>query len=1156
MINNQDHLKEDWSIETNKCKNCDNTSNNTKSLKRHIRKVQNIDYENDLCEKYLNPIGYLAWGSPRKYLKRFNCINLLPMNSLNICDICNMKVSNECELKEHVKYFFSGVPKLLNILYSCEICKTNFYARYTYGNRNQRGLKIASWNKGGGYLHNKMHEIEKIVEDIQPHILGITEANRFKSHIEKNINIEGYDVYTAKTMDNPNLNVSRVIVYKHKSVVSKLREDLMDDNISSIWMELGFPNKRKILVCNVYREWQYLNQPDDLSKSIPAQLQRWDLFLNQWQRALATGKEVHVIGDINIDHLKWTQQNVNHNDQTYRLRDLIDALFTRIFPLGITQCVKVATRVWPGLEDSGLDHYYTNKPEKLSDIQVQHRAASDHKLIFGVRYTKNIVNNIRYVKKRIYKKFDPVNFVNEVKKIKWWSLYTTEDVNSAVHIFSSKLNEILDRVAPIKTIQIRTNYSPWLSDETKTLMAERNNAQKIASITQTPEDWKKFKSLRNQVNNRLKNEKYCWKKNKLENCNNDSGKLWKNIMGWLKWSSSGSPTKLFYEGKLENKPGNIANIMNNFFINKVKNILKNIPAPVIDPLETLRKLMANRTCQFKLNTVHPDEILDIINSLKNSKSCGLDNIDTYVIKLVKYEILPAITHIVNLSIHTSTFPALYKTAKVIPLLKKGDPLDPKNYRPVAILPIVSKIIERVIFLQTIKYMNENGLLHPNHHGFRPYHSTTTALIQMYDSWIEAVDRGEYTGVCMLDMSAAFDVVSHCLLLQKMALYGFNNNAVKWIESYLQDREQCVYIDGCLSKCLKVETGVPQGSILGPLCYIIFTGDLPEIIHQHGGSDVPQQQQQQQQVHVEYNMHCDDCGGICCYADDSTYSTSSPDQNELTAKLTDKYNLIANYMTSNKLKLNDNKTHLLVMTTSKMRQNRNINVHIITPTEVVEPTSCETLLGNVIHEGLKWCQYILHGNPKPDGSGQKSLINQLNTRLNGLKLICKVASFKTRLMVANGIFMSKLIYVIPLWAGCEKYLINALQIIQNSAARAVTKCNRYTSVKSLLSQCGWMSVYQLGIYHSIVLTYKIIQDRNPIYFNEKLSTSFPYRTRKGKARAINIGPQNKLSLTDNSFRWRASRLWNKLPPDIRTIPKLPQFKSKLKKWILENIDIHP
>ena len=162
------------------------------------------------------------------------------------------------------------------------------------------------------------------------------------------------------------------------------------------------------------------------------------------------------------------------------------------------------------------------------------------------------------------------------------------------------------------------------------------------------------------------------------------------------------------------------------------------------------------------------------------------------------------------------------------------------------------------------------------------------------------------------------------------------------------------------------------------------------------------------------------------------------------------------------------------------------------------------------------------------------------------------------MVANGMFMSKLIYVIPLWAGCEKYLINALQIVQNNAARAVTKCNRYTPIKTLLSQCGWMSVYQLGIYHSIIMTYKIIQDKNPAYFQDKFSTHFPYRTRIAKNNAIHISSdfENELKLADNSFRWRASALWNKLPPDMRIIPKLPKFKRKLKKWIFQNIDIHP
>ena len=246
-----------------------------------------------------------------------------------------------------------------------------------------------------------------------------------------------------------------------------------------------------------------------------------------------------------------------------------------------------------------------------------------------------------------------------------------------------------------------------------------------------------MKTLKNyKVTRSLRNDKYKWQKNKLETCNNDSGKLWKNIRGWLNWSSSGSPTKLYHAGQIVTSPSKLANIMNQFFIGKIENIRMELPTPTGDPLSTLKTKMQDRTSVFSLSCIHPETVKQIILSLKNSKSSGVDNIDTHIIKLIVDDALPAITHIVNLSIEQLRFPTLYKRAKVIPLLKKGDPLDPKNYRPVAILCILSKIIERAIFIQIVDYMNKNQYFHPNHHGFRAHHSTTTAMIQMYDSWVQ------------------------------------------------------------------------------------------------------------------------------------------------------------------------------------------------------------------------------------------------------------------------------------------------------------------------------------------------------------------------------------------------------------------------------------
>ena len=147
----------------------------------------------------------------------------------------------------------------------------------------------------------------------------------------------------------------------------------------------------------------------------------------------------------------------------------------------------------------------------------------------------------------------------------------------------------------------------------------------------------------------------------------------------------------------------------------------------------------------------------------------------------------------NLSILTRKFPTAWKKSKVIPLYKRGDLLDPKNYRPVAIVPILSKVLEKAIFIQMITYLDENNLLHPNHHAYRANHNTTTALIQMYDTWREAVEAGTLAGVGFLDMSAAFDVVDHSLLLQKLALYGFQDDMLGWVYSYLSDRFQCAIL---------------------------------------------------------------------------------------------------------------------------------------------------------------------------------------------------------------------------------------------------------------------------------------------------------------------------------------------------------------------------
>ena len=543
--------------------------------------------------------------------------------------------------------------------------------------------------------------------------------------------------------------------------------------------------------------------------------------------------------------------------------------------------------------------------------------------------------------------------------------------------------------------------------------------------------------------------------------------------------------------------------------------------------------------------VLPDQVKKIISSLNSSSAFGLDQIDTSIIKLIKTEILPAVTHVINLSISTRKFPTAWKKSKVVPLHKKEDPLNPKNYRPVAIVPILSKILERVIFNQVIEYLNTNNLLHPSHHAYRAEHNTTTALIQMYDGWLQAVESGELAGVCMLDMSAAFDLVDHDLLIQKLGLYGFDESILGWTQSYLSGRSQCVVIEGCLSKLLPVNTGVPQGSILGPLLYTIFTNELPEVIHDH--SEQPEVQANQGgQEWPAYHLGDDEAGSICCYADDTTLTCTESRPAALSNKLTEQYKVIAEYMRNNKLKLNDEKTHLLVMDTgqSRVRAQAAKQVEIRTPAGTIRPSSREKLLGCWIEENLKWSEHIR--------DNKENLVRSLSTRLGAMKKISKVANFKNRKMLANGIFMSKLSYLIALWGGCGIVLRRSLQIIQNKVARAVTKLDWTTSPAVLLGQVGWLSVNQLIFYHSVLQIFKVNKSQTPKYLDNMFSWNYSYNTRQAEGGLIRLVGKPKLDITRNSFRWRAANQFNQLPADIRKCQTLACFKTKAKTWIKENV----
>ena len=577
----------------------------------------------------------------------------------------------------------------------------NFWGRYINGNRN-KGLKLCHWNIGGGFLKNKTEELNTVVADYSPHILGISEASFWSTHDPEDVQIPNYKIYFANTLKNPDLNVSRVAVFVHDDVLVTVRDDLMSTEVSSVWLEVGFPKQKKFLISHVYREWQYLGQNHQESHTVLEQLRRWDLFLQQWESAISENSEIHVQGDFNLNFLDFSKVDcLPSNTQSYRLKSLIQALKDRVVPNGFCQLINDVTRIWPGAPSTLLDHHWTNQEEKVSYHHAYYQGASDHKMIYTVRRTKKVISKPRIIKKRSFKNFDPQAFIDAVRSTPWLDVYLCNNLDTAVNLVATKLNMILDIMAPVKVIQVRSCYAPWMSSKTKEEIKKRKIAQQKAAESQNIEDWEEFKKLRNSINKTIKSEKKQWQSKKLETFGNDTRSIWKNVKNWLGWSSGGPPTKLVDNGKVYTKPKDISSILNNFFVTKVRKLRQNIPPSPGDPLALLRRLMKNQKCTMRLKSVHPDQVHKIISNLKSSSSSGLDSVDSRIIKLAKNQLVPVITHLVNLSITQTRFPSPWKVSKVIPIHKKDEVIHPKNYRPVSLLPVLSKVLERAVYEQVI-----------------------------------------------------------------------------------------------------------------------------------------------------------------------------------------------------------------------------------------------------------------------------------------------------------------------------------------------------------------------------------------------------------------------------------------------------------------------
>ena len=989
----------------------------------------------------------------------------------------------------------------------------NFHARYVNGNiiSNPKGLKMCHINIRS--LKNKIGEVKKLIADHKPHILGCSESElKISGQIEQlsSLKIPGYTLLLPQSWDLH--GYARVVVYVKKSLNFERINELEDEHLQTIWIKCGFKNTKPGFVCNGYREYT-----SNIGASINHQSEKLGVFLDQWESAINYSNpdepnDVFILCDMNLDCYldRW-------KDPIYRLYYLSQKVLRFCNVNNMDQLVNGVTRaqynaVTQRTHLSCLDHIYTNVSHKCSLPQIDSFGDSDHDLIGFVRFSKPSIEVSRTIRQRSYKMFEKEQFLSDLAEIDWSDVLCCPDVETATEIFTNKFRAILDYHAPWIVFQKRKWHKPWISEQTINLMKERDMLKRVAinlsqqncSLEPSQEEinaWNQFKSLRNKINNLKKNEVYKYKKQVLANCDGDSKQTWNSIKGFMDWKGPESPHQLVVDNKVYKKAGEVANLLNEFFINKVKCLRDKFQCQNVN-LEGCQKAMNSKRCSLSLSFVSVFQVKKVLRNLKSSKAVAIDGLDSFSLKISAEIIAAPIHHLISLSLMQQKVPSLWKLAKVLPLHKKGDILERKNYRPVSILSPVSKVLERIVYDQLYSYFSVNKIFHQNVMGYRRHRSTVTATLQMYDRWVRGAGQGKLSGVVLLDLSAAFDLVNPFILSKKLSVYGLNQDFITWITCYLSNRKQAVWVDYLLSDWLDVDIGVPQGSILGPLLFIIFANDLP------------------------FLLKC----GLDQYADDCTLTSVQKSVAEINSELGGDCRIVGDWMQNNQLCLNVDKTHLMLCGTSQrlVQVNRVEKIDVSMDGRQLTETNggSEKILGIHMQANLKWIKHC------------QDLQTRLKARLGGLCKVRNILTLQKRKVVAQSIFQSTLTYCIALWGGASKGAIEDLQVLQNRAAQFVLCVDQRASRCEMYKRLGWMTVHQLVVFHRIFTVYRIRQTGEPEYLAESLLHE--------NVRGNIVIPNTGLTLVKKSFLFNGAEAWNQVPANIRQIESTGSFKKELKK----------
>ena len=967
----------------------------------------------------------------------------------------------------------------------------------------QRGFHMLHVNINS--LLPKIDELRAIAESTKVALIGITESKLDSSVTDSEISIDRYDVLR---LDRNRHGGGVACFIRHDIQYNILKP--VTNKIEVILVDIFFPNSKPFKVGVCYRP--------------PNQLDFLELLNIELENINIDVTEIYLLGDFNIN-VFYNAKNILRNvNKTLTLQNCPNILkqYREFCNLSnLKQLIESPTRITCSTTTL-LDHVLTNCEEKISQSGVIDIGLSDHQMIFCTRkHTRPKSNTHSVVKYRSFKNYSKEQFKNHLVDINFPNYEAYTDIDLAYNDFYNKLMPLIDTLAPIKESRIKSDSQPWFDCEIAEKISIRDKLLKKYKKSRLHIDNDLYKSAKNDVQILIKNKKKSYFQDKLEENVGKPKKLWKILtsMGLNKKIPSSSNICLEFNNKKTFDCKTNAEIFKGFFSNLATDLLSMLPIPpgrfnIQSVIEYYKSKNIGASC-FNFNSIDESLIQKHLENTKITKASGIDNMLGIFLKDGAEFICKPLTQICNLSIKLSTFPQNFKIAKLKPLYKKGSKTEPKNYRPISLLPLLSKIIEKIIHDQTKTFLDKHNILYKYQSGFRTNFSTNTCLAYLNDKISTGFDNGLYTGMILIDLQKAFDTINHSILLEKMNAIGFSKEVILWFKSYLEDRTFQVAVGNIISTAGNINCGVPQGSILGPLLFLLYVNDMSQ------------------------SVSCE----ILLYADDTCLLYQHKDVKIIEKVLNNEFSNLCDWFVDNRLSIHfgEDKTKSILFA-SKGRVKKADSLNIIYNNIEIKQNSKVKYLGCILDETLSGESMALH------------VINKVNNKLKFLYRKNSFLSEDLRRLLCNALIQPHFDFACTSWyPNLNKGFQKKLQIMQNKCVRFCLRLHNRSHIGSEeFQKINWLPVEERFRQCAITQTYKFLNKQSPQYMSE-LFICVENDRRMTRASLHKLyQPCRKSTQGQRSLSYLGPSIWNSLNEELKTSASVNSFKHNIKKFFFSKL----